>query len=103
VTLEDLTLVSSRIASTEVLRAITRRNLEWQGLAPLLRDISFRELTADIALLAGQLEPSALRTLDAIHLATALELRAELAGFLTYDARLAAAAREHGLRVEAPA
>ena len=62
----------------------------------------FRELTTEIAAEASRLRPAELRVLDAIHLATALELRAELAAFVTYDARLAAAALEHGFRVDAP-
>jgi predicted nucleic acid-binding protein len=44
-----------------------------------------------------------LRTLDAIHLATALSLREDLGEFATYDTRLAGAAREAGLAVLAPA
>lgn len=43
------------------------------------------------------------RSLDAIHLATALRGRSRLTAFLTYDKRLADAAREAGLPVEAPA
>ena len=44
-----------------------------------------------------------LRTLDAIHLATAFSLRSELGGFACYDARLAAEATRSGLLVVAPA
>jgi hypothetical protein len=43
-----------------------------------------------------------LRSLDAIHLATAEEVRADLVALVTYDERLAAAAKELGLPVEAP-
>ena len=50
------------------------------------------------ALVAG----AALRTLDAIHLASALALRDDLEGFVTYAQRLAAAAEAEGLRVESP-
>lgn len=52
---------------------------------------------------AGLLRPAHLRSLDAIHLATALELRPELSAVVAYDARLAAAARELGFRVIQPA
>ena len=51
---------------------------------------------------AARLEPPALRTLDAVHLASALELGADLEAFVTYDARLAAAARGAGLTVVSP-
>jgi hypothetical protein len=44
-----------------------------------------------------------LRTLDAIHLATAVSLGHELAGMVVYDRRLARAARDAGLTVWAPA
>ena len=52
---------------------------------------------------ATRLEPRSLRALDAIHLATALSLGSELAGMVVYDRRLAAAARQPGLTVWAPA
>jgi len=52
---------------------------------------------------AGTLEPSALRSLDALHLATALELGADLEGMVTYDARMARAAEASLVTVAAPA
>jgi predicted nucleic acid-binding protein len=48
-------------------------------------------------------EPRELRSLDAIHLATALSRGHHLAGMVVYDRRLADAARRHGLTVWAPA
>jgi predicted nucleic acid-binding protein len=51
---------------------------------------------------AASVEPPELGTLDAIHLATALPLAAELDAFVTYDRQLARAARGAGLRVESP-
>lgn len=51
---------------------------------------------------AGGLEPPELRSLDAIHLASALEVGPDLGGMVTYDARLAAAARTVGIRVWSP-
>jgi uncharacterized protein len=52
---------------------------------------------------AALLEPVTLRSLDALHLATALEIGDELDGLVTYDARLSAAAATAGLEVLAPA
>ena len=43
-----------------------------------------------------------LRTVDAIHLATALLIKDELEAVITYDARLAEAARAHDLAVVTP-
>ncbi len=51
---------------------------------------------------AAGLRPGSLRSLDAIHLATALSLGENLDGFYCYDARLAEAADALGLRVIAP-
>lgn len=45
---------------------------------------------------------SALRTLDAIHLAAALSLGDDLDALITYDRRLAQAADDLGITVEAP-
>jgi predicted nucleic acid-binding protein len=51
---------------------------------------------------AGRLEPSGLRSLDAIHLAAALDLGDDLEGLVTYDDRLAEAAVSNGVAVVAP-
>jgi hypothetical protein len=42
-------------------------------------------------------------TLDAVHLASALSLGADLEGLVTYERRLSAAAQGAGVRVLAPA
>lgn len=51
---------------------------------------------------ATSLLPAGLRSLDALHLATALRVREEIGIFVTYDERLGAAAGKHGLNVEQP-
>jgi predicted nucleic acid-binding protein len=51
---------------------------------------------------AGLLAPADLRSLDAIHLASAEQLGSDLRGFVTYDERLATAAAARGLRVIQP-
>lgn len=51
---------------------------------------------------AADLEPPLMRSLDAIHLASALSLGRDLAGMVTYDRRMRDGARALGLRVEAP-
>lgn len=60
------------------------------------------DVTAAILKHAARLDPTELRTVDAIHLATALSLRLADLDFLTYDTRLATAARTHGLTVLRP-
>ncbi len=56
----------------------------------------------EVLRLAARLEPAHLRSLDAIHLATALSLGEGLDRFYCYDGRLASAAEALGLRVSAP-
>lgn len=96
--------VSSRVLAVELLRAVQRANPASMGQARSLLDVmEFVELDAAVAARAAALEPPGLRSLDAIHLASALELGDELDAFVTYDARQAAAAKELGLRVASPA
>jgi predicted nucleic acid-binding protein len=52
---------------------------------------------------AADLDPDLLRSLDALHLAAALDLGDDLEGIVTYDDRLARAALLHGIEVVAPA
>jgi len=51
---------------------------------------------------AGTLQPVLLRSLDAIHLATAGRLGVDLGEIVTYDERMAAAATSMGFKVAAP-
>jgi predicted nucleic acid-binding protein len=51
---------------------------------------------------AADLQPPSLRSLDAVHLAAALSLGRDLAGVVTYDTRMADAARALDVLVEAP-
>jgi len=97
------TQVTSRIATVEVGRAAGRQ----EGVAPgralaVLDQVTLIELDEEVADRASGLAPATMRSLDAIHLATAIGLRRELEALITYDARLAAAAAVHGLPVVAP-
>jgi predicted nucleic acid-binding protein len=56
----------------------------------------------DIYSAAARLEPRSLRSLDAIHLASALSLGADLGAIVIYDSNMSAAAKGHGLQVLAP-
>jgi uncharacterized protein len=96
-------LVSSTLARTEVVRALlplgseaVRRGRDVLARVELLR-VNDRVLDA-----AGQMEPADLRSLDAIHLASAEQLGSDLRGFVTCDERLATAAAGRGLRVIQP-
>ena len=96
-------LATSRIGVVETLRASSRRPCDRVHRDRILSDVEVVELDPPLAAVAATLEPPVLRTFDAIHLATALALMPELDAFVTYDDRLAEAARGHGLPVVRPA
>lgn len=68
----------------------------------LLGGITLVSIDTPILDRAAELDPAVLRTLDAIHLATALTLGSDLDALVTYDSRMAEAARTLGLPVSAP-
>lgn len=96
-------LVTSRIGIIETLRATARTSFDADHRDIVLRDIEVIELSQAIANVAASVAPAAARSLDAIHLATALALLGEVDAFVTYDDRLASAARASGLPVIRPA
>jgi predicted nucleic acid-binding protein len=69
------------------------------GVLASLAEIPFDD---DVRAAASALAPIELRTLDAIHLASALALGDDLAGVLTYDGRMQRAAFASGISVLAP-
>jgi uncharacterized protein len=96
-------VISCALARTEVLRAVSPSGAEARARArSLLGNIELTQLHDDLLDDAGALE-GPVRSLDAIHLAAALELGAELDAVVTYDERMARAAESLGLRVVAPA
>jgi len=96
-------LVSSALARTEVVRALLPAGDEAvaRGRAVLQR-IDLVRVNDRILNAAGVLRPLELRSLDAIHLATAQELGEELGALVTYDDRMATAARQLGHRIVQP-
>lgn len=97
-------LFTSIVGAIELQRALARTgrsDVVDQGAA-VLDAVFLAELTSDVRDRAGRLEPTALRTLDAIHVATALSLSVPGLDFITFDDRQAAAARACGLRVVQP-
>jgi uncharacterized protein len=68
----------------------------------VVSQIAVVEPTEAIRAKAALLEPVTLRSLDALHLATALEIGDELDGLVSYDGRISAAAETFGLLVLAP-
>jgi predicted nucleic acid-binding protein len=70
--------------------------------AAVLAFIAVVPIDESVRALAGKLHPPELRTLDAVHVATALSLGPDLEAVVTYDARLTAAAKANGLTVLSP-
>uniref|UniRef100_A0AAU3GQ63 Ribonuclease VapC n=1 Tax=Streptomyces sp. NBC_01401 TaxID=2903854 RepID=A0AAU3GQ63_9ACTN len=100
----DTAWVSSVLTEVETSRALARHAPgAVVRLESVLDLIEMMEMDAGVRILAQTVKPATVRSLDAIHLATALRAHPRLTAFVTYDKRLADAAREAGLPVEVPA
>lgn len=96
-------LVSCNLARVEIIRAARQKGRAVVEKARrLLANVELIQLDDELLDLAAELE-GPLRSLDAIHLAAALELGDELEAVVTYDAQMARAAKSLGLTVVAPA
>lgn len=104
-------LVSSALLEIEAYRALTRVTAPVEmptmvnDLHLVLDNIDRSEIDGTVRILAQTIAPPTVRSLDAIHLATALLLRDRVGidHFVTYDKRLAEAAASRSLQVIAPA
>ncbi|TAK70020.1 MAG: PIN domain-containing protein [Actinomycetota bacterium] len=95
--------VTCDLARTELIRAVRRSAPEriLQARA-VLDSLTLIDVTTAVFEQASRLDPLTLRSLDAIHLAAALDLGDDLDSIVTYDDRLAEAASFHGITVTAP-
>jgi predicted nucleic acid-binding protein len=98
-------LLSSQLASIEVSRAIRMRfNIGYAAAADFVDDalsgVAEHAIGDEIASLSQRLNPHRLRSLDAIHVASAILLNVDL--LITYDDRIAKAGELNGLRCAAP-
>jgi uncharacterized protein len=95
--------ITSVIARVEVVRAV---RLADPGALPLARDIlgSIEAIgfTDAVVALAAQVNSPLLRSLDAIHVASALLLRPNLDVLISYDRRMLEAARTAGIPTARP-
>lgn len=97
------TVVSSALSRAEVARALLPMgSTAVERGEEVLTSIDLIRISDGILRDAGRLRPESLRSLDAIHLATARLLRADLNRLVTYDERMSEAATEAGLPVAAP-
>lgn len=101
---QDRTLVSCDLARTELTRAVRRVAPERMVDAQAVLDgLTLLTVPPNVFTSAGRLDPVGLRSLDAVHLAAALELGDDLEALVAYDERLQQAARLIGIEVVAPA
>lgn len=96
-------VTASRLLRIELRRVGLKRGL-LDRAESLLADIALIPLEDQILTATETLTPASVGTLDAIHLATAVQLTkaGKLNALMTYDKGLAAGAREHGITVLSP-
>ncbi|HET6189346.1 MAG TPA: type II toxin-antitoxin system VapC family toxin [Trebonia sp.] len=96
--------VSSVLTEIESFRALARYAPDAVSRLPAVLDqIELIDLDPPIQILAQTVRPATVRSLDTIHLGTALHARGTLTSFVTYDKRLLDAAAAAGLPVDSPA
>ena len=95
----DPDVVSSAVAYTEVMRAVRRAGGPTRRAEQVLRSIALVPVDQAILREAATLTPVSLRSLDAVHLASALSLRPDVDALISYDAHLARAATAAGLSI----
>lgn len=93
---------SSQLLRSEAMRAARRLGVDTAMVNQTLDVVSLVTPAPSTFLLAGSLEPPQLRTLDALHLAAALELGDDLDGLVTYDTRMIDGAQAAGIAVVTP-
>jgi hypothetical protein len=100
----NVPLVASALVEVEVPRALNRQEPNLLGAAPaVLKRIGVYDIDDVVRATAAAYQDVLLRSLDAIHLATAHAIfGSHLTAFVTYDHRLQKAAREVGLPVAHP-
>src|SRR6478735_3845719 len=92
---DDVDLVGSDLVETEIRRLAFRHAISQIAVTEIMDRIQLHKVERSVITEAGLLPGPALRSLDALHLASALHIGVDL--FATYDARLADAARAVGL------
>jgi predicted nucleic acid-binding protein len=97
------TLITSALARTEVLRALLPAGEGAMAAGRrVLSRIDLVRVNDQVLGGAGVLLPIELRSLDAIHLATAGRIGRDLGEIVTYDQKMAFAAQQMGYRVSSP-
>lgn len=95
--------VSSMLLGVEAIRACARYGADRaKDAGEWLEGMVLIPLDDRVLDVAASLRPANVRTLDALHLATALTVRDEIGAFFTYDQRLMEAAVDQGFPVPQP-
>lgn len=97
------TLASSDLLITETIGTLIRRELDLSHARAALKAVHLMPIRRDILDAAADLSKLGLRTLDGIHLATALSVKSNIDAFITFDHKLAEVAQQLGLKVIEPA
>lgn len=96
--------VTSALGRVELMRAVARQGEP--GLPEraryLLEGLDILPISDAVITLAESIGPATLRSIDAIHLASAAQIRAELTSFVTYDRRLLEGCRDAGFDTQSP-
>lgn len=101
---EGPAFVASELLRVEVLRTCRRHSPEALTRArEVIDSVILMSVTTDICIDAAGVDPAVVRSLDAVHIATALAIGDDLKAVVTYDLRMAEGCRIYGLPVVAPA
>jgi predicted nucleic acid-binding protein len=95
--------VSSDVIRTELMHAATRWGVPAAEVQPLINSLTLLRVTSAVCESAGRLSGLGLRSVDAIHLASAMLLSGSLESIVTYDKRMLDAAQHLGLSAISPA
>ncbi|MQY28499.1 type II toxin-antitoxin system VapC family toxin [Nocardia aurantia] len=99
----DLPWVASALVEVELVRAVRiAAPGDLVHVPAVLARVDIVEIDGIVRANAAAVSPATVRSLDAIHLATALELATDLTSFVAYDKRLGEAAAAAGLNWAAP-
>ncbi|UEA81734.1 type II toxin-antitoxin system VapC family toxin [Tsukamurella paurometabola] len=98
------TLTTSDVGRIELMRTAARRDDDeiFDHARYVANWINGASVTEEIVAGAEHIGPPSLRSLDAIHLASAVSIRELVSAFVSYDKRLLDAARAEGLPVVSP-
>lgn len=100
---DQVTSVLTRVELQRLLRWGRASSSLWTRAESVLSAVTLVKVDDPALRLAGDIRDRFLRTLDAVHLASALSIGDAPEAFVTYDARLAQAAKRARLNVVAPA